>query len=199
MKKTQITSPIIIFMLLILALSILYYKTKTDNKIIKSIQDEGLIDSKHHEEIKNELRFRNQITSFVLKKAGKYNNTNQLTQIINQEYPVNNINYLDKKIIINYTYNSSGTIIVPYPVRNMIEIEEEFDKNAFKDCLVTCDCLNFEICTNNLDTGEYDLVPELCLTNPLRIRINIMHKYSYITSIYPYHMWNNSLLRLECE
>ena len=93
MKKTQITSPIIIFLLIILGLTLLYYKTSIDNTIIRGLQEETLTDIQQHNQMQDELRFRNNLTSYVVNIAGNYNTTNSLTQAIMQEYTLDNINY----------------------------------------------------------------------------------------------------------
>ena len=203
MNKAQFVSPIILLAIIIISTIIISVQTMLNNELNQDVTEHGTIINVIEQITEQDIEYKNKLTKQVLELASTINSSGTLTSILlNQNVTIIGFNreliieYIKEYNYGNYSRIVEGEIIVPYPHSQMINEELRFNNIEFGTCLGTNDCTSAQTCVNEYDTGTYDWELILCLSNPLKVKINIISSEYGLTINYPYVLWNNTLINI---
>lgn len=199
MKKTQITSPLLLLGIIILSTTIIITQNRIESTIAKTTISQARIINDIKQITKLDLEYQLYLTKQTIQQFSTINSSGTIKDILSTENQI--IIEFGNEVWLNYTKRYelnelkktiNNILMVPYPYLTFIQKEQELEEQELKNCMGT-DCSNFISCVNELDTEYLDFGPEQCISNPLRIKITITHINYPLTLTNPYFMWNNSL------
>ena len=199
MRKTQITSPLLLLGIIILSTTIILTQNNIESTISRTATEQLEIIRNIAKITEMDLEYQLNLTNQALQLISTVNSSGTIIDILSKGNQIiiefSNeiwINYVKEYKINNISKIVNNTLMVPYPYLEFVDLEQKFEEQELKDCMGT-DCSNFINCVNDLDSNNIDYEPEQCIINPLRVKISIIDLTHALTITNPYQMWNNSL------
>ncbi len=203
MRNSQLVSPIVVFILIIITLLIIYYRGTIGVRVIQDSMEYSSIYSDLIALQDMDMNYRLNLSNILIYYLSTINSSGTIEQIMEQynvtdmvfDYPVR-LNYVKEQCMSNdkcVLFNSS--LAVPYPYSELNGLEESLDIKGLSSCIQN-NCLKAEQCVDNFDTEEYNYTLIFCLIYPTRIKLSVSKNGDPISTANPYYMFNNSAIVL---